>query len=512
MRHTTHATRRHFLQSAAATGALVGFDGLTGLLSRLKPVSAAEARLNPSLVRLDPSIEPLVRFLEDTPRERLLEEIADRIHKGLTYREALAALLLAGVRNVQPRPNVGFKFHAVLVVNSAHLASLNSPDTDRWLPILWAMEYFKRSQSETEKANGWKMAPVDESKVPPLSKAREAFAEAMDNWDETAADAAVAAVARTGSMAEALELFARYGPRDFRDIGHKAIFVANSFRTLQCIGWQHAEPVLRSLAYALLKRESENPAKADLPPDRPGRRAAELARKVQYAWQDGKPSPEATADLLSTLRTGSDEDAQRQVVELLNKEVAPQSIWDAILSGGGELLMRQPGIATLHSLTSANAMRYAYEASGDPRTRLMLLLQNAAFVPLFRGMIDKGKVSAPKVRVDQFEPAEPKSDGADAVNDIFATAGRSRMEAASKALGYLKGPEQAKQLIQTARRLVFLKGRDAHDYKFSSAVLEDYYHLSPQVRDRYLAAAMFYLPSTAAKDNDLVKRARAALG
>jgi hypothetical protein len=33
----------------------------------------------------------------------------------------LAALLLAGVRNIQPRP-VGFKFHAVLVVNSAHLA------------------------------------------------------------------------------------------------------------------------------------------------------------------------------------------------------------------------------------------------------------------------------------------------------------------------------------------------------------------------------------------------------
>ena len=33
---------------------------------------------------------------------------------------------------------------------------------------------------------------------------------------------------------------------------HKAIYVANSYRTLGCIGQQHAEPVLRSLAYALL--------------------------------------------------------------------------------------------------------------------------------------------------------------------------------------------------------------------------------------------------------------------
>ncbi len=32
----------------------------------------------------------------------------------LTYQELLAALLLAGVRNINPQP-VGFKFHAVLV-------------------------------------------------------------------------------------------------------------------------------------------------------------------------------------------------------------------------------------------------------------------------------------------------------------------------------------------------------------------------------------------------------------
>ena len=50
---------------------------------------------------------------------------------------------------------------------------------------------------------------------------------------------------------EAFELFARFGCRDFRDIGHKAIFVANSFRTLDCIGWRHAEPVLLSLASTL---------------------------------------------------------------------------------------------------------------------------------------------------------------------------------------------------------------------------------------------------------------------
>ena len=46
---------------------MLALDGL-GFLSRLPAVSAAEAALNPSLVKLDSSIEPLVVLLEETPR------------------------------------------------------------------------------------------------------------------------------------------------------------------------------------------------------------------------------------------------------------------------------------------------------------------------------------------------------------------------------------------------------------------------------------------------------------
>ncbi len=206
------STRRDFLRtSALAGGAALALDGL-GFLGRLPRVSADEAELDPKLVRLDTGIEPTVRLLEETPRERLLEEVAGRVKKqGLSYRELLAGLLLAGVRNVQPRPSVGFKFHAVLVVNSAHLASLSSPDSDRWLPIFWALDQFKSAQGQTKRESGWRMGEVDESKVPPAGKARQAFIDAMDNWDEGAADAAAAGVARTCGMNEAFELFALRG-------------------------------------------------------------------------------------------------------------------------------------------------------------------------------------------------------------------------------------------------------------------------------------------------------------
>jgi hypothetical protein len=472
-------------------------------LTKLSPVSAAEADLHPSLVRLGDDIEPTVQLLEETPQERVLEEVADQIHNGLSYKQVLAALLLAGVRDVQPRPQVGFKFHAVLVINSAHLASLDSPDSDRWLPIFWAIDRFKSAQAETSKTSGWRMAPVNEAKVPEASKARAAFAAAMDAWDEQAADTAAAALARSVSRDECFELFSRYGCRDFRDIGHKAIYVSNSFRTLSAIGWQHAEPVLRSLAYALLQYDGANPSTSDSPADRPARRNAELIKKVRPDWQDGKPSSEAAAHLLSVFRTGSAEDCPAAVAQALNDGVSIRSIWDAILAASGELLMRKTNILTLHSVTSSNALRFAFETAASDENRLMLLLQNAAFVPLFRQAV--GKMGT--VEVDQLEPAE--GDGKHTVDDIFSTASHNRMAATRMTLEYLGRTHSAKELIAAARRLVFLKGNDAHDYKFSSAVLEDYYHVSPEWRDRFLASSLFYLPASGAPDTPLVGRIRA---
>jgi hypothetical protein len=495
------SSRRRFLQ--ATTGTLAAMADMA-FLRGLPTVSAAEAEVDPKIVRFQPEIEPLVRLLEETPRERLLEEIAGRIKRGTSYREVLTALLLAGVRNVQPRP-VGFKFHAVLVVNSAHLASLGSPDELRWLPIFWALDYFKVAQEADRREGNWTMAPVDESAVPSARTSREVFCKAMDHWDETGVDPAVAGLARTAGANEVFELFARYGARDFRDIGHKAIFVANSWRTLSCIGWQYSEPVLRSLAYALQDRGGD--AKdSDAPADRPWKQNTELAGQIRADWQEGKLEDAATTEMLATLRSANEQESPRQVVALLNRGVAPQSIWDALLVGASELLARSPGIVSLHAVTSSNALRFSYEASASDDTRRMLLLQNAAFVPMFRAAVERRGGSLAPIQIDALEP-QPAGAG---VDEIFADIGGDRLQAARKTLAYARLNPDPQQFINTARTLVFLKGKDSHDYKFSSAVLEDYYHISPTWRDRYLAASVFNLRSSQAPDTPLAERTRAA--
>jgi hypothetical protein len=502
--------RRRFLQTAGTAGALLGLDGLS-LLTGLPAVGAEEVRVDPKRVRLDSGIEPLVRLIEETPRERLVEEVGARVRKGLGYRDLLAALFLAGVRNIRPRPNVGFKFHAVMVVHSAHLASLAAPESERWLPLFWSLDLFKSSQAVNERESGWRLGPVDEAKVPPARKAHQAFVEAMDNWDEPAADAAAAALARSAGAGESFELFCRYGARDFRDIGHKAIYVANAWRTLECIGWTHAEPVLRSLAYALLQHEGDNPAKRDGAPDRPGRRNRELAGRLRPEWREGKESPEATADLLAVLRAGSSEEAADKVVQLLNGGAGVQSVWDALFAGAGELVIRQPAIFALHAVTTTNALRHAFEASGDDETRRWVLLQNAAFLPLFRETMKSRGAKVGDGRIDQLSALPLKATGPDAVGEIFRDVGKDRAAAAGKVLAFREAHGDPAALMDAARLLVFFKGNDAHDYKFSSAVLEDYARLSPPWRDRYLAASTYLLRGASAKDTELAKRTHMAL-
>ena len=91
----------------------------------------------------------------------------------------------------------------------------------------------------------------------------------MESWDIERAQRAAISLARSRNTAEVFASLWQYGARDYRNIGHKAIFVANAERTLRVVGWQHAEPVLRSLTYALLKHDGQNPSKNDLDPDRP---------------------------------------------------------------------------------------------------------------------------------------------------------------------------------------------------------------------------------------------------
>ena len=497
-------SRRKFLSASTSSAAI----GIASIQPAFLPLlNAQDVNVNSEMVQFRPEIEPLVRLLEVTSRGKIIDVVVREIREGTTYRELLAALFLAAIRNVQPRPAVGFKFHSVMVVHAAHQASIAATDNARWLPLLWAIDYFKSAQASDVKEGDWTMPAVNASRLPLPEKSLSTLDQALADWDEPAADVAAAAATRVASSSQLLDLYARHAARDFRSIGHKSIYVSGAFRTLEVIGWEHAEPVMRSLAYAILNHTGEeNPSRNDFEADRAGKVNWKLVDTIPTNWLAGKLDPTVSQHVLESLRELSPSDASKFVVELLNKEIHPRSIYDGVLLAAAELVTRQPAIVPLHAVTTSNAMHSLFHRVSDDRLRRWILLQNTSFLAHFRDAA-KGREQLPNRKLDQLLA---QTDSVPSVSDIFENVHQDRPAAASQVLTYAQSSGDLVHLIRKARELVFLKGSDSHDYKFSSAAIEDAMYIDPKWRGHYLAGCSYLLHGSSEKTTSLSERVLAA--
>ena len=168
------------------------FCGLTSALVSPVLLSRADAQVTPDMVRFRPEIEPLVALIERTPRDQCAEMVVEQLRRGASYRQLLAALFLAGIRNVNPRPP-GFALHCVFVIYSAHLISLEAPADSRLLPLFYALDDFKAAQDrDARQPSGDYTMRTIRGSVPAAEAAAAELAAAMEAWDSERAERAVA--------------------------------------------------------------------------------------------------------------------------------------------------------------------------------------------------------------------------------------------------------------------------------------------------------------------------------
>jgi hypothetical protein len=477
--------RRKFIQAAATTvsGLTSGF-GISGT---------------------DRSVEGLVKWLEESRREQIPRDIVRMIRTGLRYEDLRAALCLAAARNVQPYPDVGYKYHSVMVLRSIHLATERLSPADKWLPIAWAADYFKGTQAQERAASGWRLPTRVSASVGDREAARRALVTALDNWDRDAADEAIVRYAQAAPVDEVFSVLFAYGARDLRAIGHKAITVSNAHSLVALLGNVHVEPILRSTVAALQNSEGgPDPARHNLPPDRPWRQNQKRLREIPESWKHGRDDIGARRELRASLYRMSEEAAGAFVVELLRQGISPESIWRVLFDTAAELLMRQPSIVLVHAQTTANALHYAYRLCGNEETQQLMLLQCAAFIAMFRTLV---AATQPDASLESLQPLPLDSTGAAAVTEIFAdvSAGH-RLQAARKCLGYLQNGGDADALIATARHHLIYNAEEPHDYKFSEAVFDNYSHLVDSGwRSRFLSAGMAYFRGPAKRPGPVVE-------
>jgi hypothetical protein len=494
-------------------------ERFAGALTAPLLLSRAEAEVTPEVAKFRPEMEPLVALLERTPREKCAEMAVDQLRRGVSYRQLLGALFLAGIRNVNPQPP-GFALHCVFVIHSAHLLGLEAPADARLLPLFYALDDFKTAQERDAKAAvGDYVMREMRGATPSPDRAAAELAAGLDAWDGERAERAAVSLARHRSGGEIFEMLWRYGARDYRNIGHKIIFVVNAYRTLQTIGWQHAEPALRSLALGLVAYGKDQKVNGYGVEDQcyPGnlKRLRETYSRLNAEWMAAPADAAATRSILAAIRGTSPEEACGDVAgRLVKGQASAATVWDAVHLAAAELRMRARGgaaLASIHGVTSANALHYAYLAATDPQTRYLLLLQGVGWMGQFR----TGAVANPDnlraFAITDLAPSEASEPPERALAETFAALPANPEAAASRVFARAEDPAARQAFLAAALRFTAGKVSEVHYYKYLAALIEDIPLVSPAWQPHLLATTVYYVKGPADPEPAPMKRAREAL-
>src|SRR5215831_12146187 len=152
-------TRRSFLKTVAGTASL----GLADVTAFAELRALAGDDPPPGTVRFGRDVEPIVRLIEETPREQCVRVLIEELRKGLSYNRLLAGVFFAGIRRLN-------SYHDVYKIQPVHAVSMRLRPEERLLPLFWAVDGFKIRQQD------WPNPPLTEL-TGPLPGSTEAAAE-----------------------------------------------------------------------------------------------------------------------------------------------------------------------------------------------------------------------------------------------------------------------------------------------------------------------------------------------
>ena len=481
--------RREFICLAAALPGI----GLT-------PVRAVAA---------DSTMLPLIRLIEETPREALTAKITALIRAGLARHELLKAIQLAGLRQIEPRP-VGFKFHAVMMVDAVRRLSLGDAGSNGWIPILWNLDYFKFSQARSYRQSDWRLGEF-RSVAAPVGQAERLYLDAMQFRQWSLAEQAIVALARSRGRNYLLALLSELAVRDFHSIGHKAIYISHCWRLLRDASQAELELMLRAMSYALLARDSQQSEKPAEPnarlPWQEVNYPLNLQRLAVIPLQACMAVPDRalTEQLLLRIGQGDADDCCDFATRLLIQGASFQMVWDALFLAAAEAVMNRPSIPLLHTVTVSHSMYWLWQQASEQRLRRLIPLQALAYVVQMRRHFKVPESGVPILSLQEL--AAHKADKAELAGGL-----ESRIRQIGEVLG--TDPALARQRLaafpvqqywpQLRRSLndwLLLKSDQAHDFKYGAAVLESLPWLSPPYQAAYLAAASLLLPGINRKNS-----------
>jgi hypothetical protein len=359
----------------------------SAVASDLGLAPAAAAAEAPESLRFG-SLEPLVGLMQDTPIERLMPVLVDRIRSGTELKQLVAAATLANARTFGGEDYIGF--HTMMALSPAFHMAQEMPKGREALPIL---KVLYRNTNRIHATGGRSaevlhpVSPTAEDKPTP-----ETIREAVRRKDMARAEAlfAKSAMGKASDAFNDLLLTVQDQPEV-----HRVVLPYRAYDLLDVIGAEHAHTMLRQSIHYCVKAESGRTAANSVYFDEPERILPAVLEEYKLLGREPgtKTADDAWVDALSqTLFKVSAADAARAVGSALAEGYAPDVIGEAISLTANQLVLRDlgrrpqeedtgkpPGSVHgdsigVHASDSANAWRHMARVTNARNTFSCLIL------------------------------------------------------------------------------------------------------------------------------------------
>jgi hypothetical protein len=475
-------TRRDFL---ADVGRGVLLAGLGPALAADLGVGAAGAADVPERLTFGP-LEPLVALMQETPADRLLPQLVERLKGGTSVEQLLAAAALANARSFGGEDYVGF--HTMMALAPAFHMSRELPEKSRALPVLKVVHRNARRIQEFGGGKKETLGPVAPKAAPEGKSAGEALLDAAHRKDMAAADQVFAAAARKGADDAFNELLTLV--EDCLDV-HRVVLPYRAWDLLPVLGKEHAQTLLRQSVHYCVKNDS--PAYRG---HYAGARAV-LPKLLDQHKLPGKgfgkrPADDAFIDQLSqTIFKSKPDDAAGAVAEALAAGYAPEAVGEALTLATNQLILRDDGRPAnqvspgkpagsvhgdsigVHACDSANAWRNMSRA-GNPHHAVACLILGGWQASFDRA--DRGGDFLKWQPYPRSDAPQMKSDDDAALlrEAEAAIKNRDQVRAAAAVHAYGLGGHQPRAVFDLLLRYSISEDGALHAEKFYGSVSEEF--------------------------------------
>ena len=328
-------TRREFLADVGR-GMLIASVGLSAAIDlELVAVQAAD----PQETLTFGDLEPLVEFMQETPTDRFLPLLIDRLNSGASLEQLLSAASLANARTFGGEDYVGF--HTAMALAPAYHMAAELPVTQKPLPILKVLYRNNQRIQEVGGRPAEVLRAVRPGLLSPTSASGELLRDAVRRKDMDLAESIFATLAQ-GPPDDAFNQLL-WVVEDNTEV-HRVALPYRAWDLLDLIGKEHAHTLLRQSVRYCVKSERDSQHSAET--DEPRRVLAKLLddHKLLSRPVGTQAADDAWVEQMSrTLFESSPQDAAEAAAEALAAGMTYEAVGEAISLAANQLVLRDAG-------------------------------------------------------------------------------------------------------------------------------------------------------------------------